>query len=100
MAEYDFRLPDVKVTVKTNPGQAGFEATVIDAGGGVLATAQDHTEPGAIGLAILAAKDAFAICDGCGQRFRKDDMGQTVMADYYCVECAWDQEIVKAPAWW
>jgi hypothetical protein len=57
VAEYRLRLGDVTVIVKSDARARGprFEAVVMDAGGRVLGRGRDYTEPGAVGLAVLAA---------------------------------------------
>lgn len=92
MAEYSFRLVDVTVTVKSNPGANGprFLAVVTNAGD-VLGKGSDYTEPGAVGLAILAARQAFQVCDGCGCTFWRDELVQDVAGLWYCGDCSWYQ---------
>ena len=60
MAEYRFQLAAVTVAIVSNAGAGGprFSAVVTDAGGQVIGEGQDRTEPGAVGLAILAARRA------------------------------------------
>lgn len=102
VAEYRFQLAAVMVAIVSNPGARGprFSAVVTGAGGEVIGRGEDWTEPGAVGLAVLAAGKTRAICNGCGQWFDKAELGQDAGDFWYCLECAFDRKIVKAPVWW
>ncbi len=87
MTEYSFRLLTVTLTVRTIPRKSGFEALVKGAGGEVIGRGQDRTEPGALGLAVLAARQAFEVCNGCGQTFYRDELEQDAAGFWYCGDC-------------
>lgn len=84
MASYDFRLPDIRVTVTAGRGE--FTAEVIDATGQVIGKGRDHSEPGALGLAILAARRAFVQCESCGRLCYPDEVEQ-VLGGPRCGDC-------------
>jgi hypothetical protein len=87
--DYSFRLPDVRISVGPRRRPRGFRAVVASEGGEVLGQGEAETEAGAVGLAILAAREAFAVCNGCGLTFYRDDMDADIMGYLYCGDCAW-----------
>jgi hypothetical protein len=95
MASYHFALKgDLQVTVKTSTGSGPrFTAQVVDGAGDVIGKGADYTEPGAIGLAVLAARDAFRTCNGCGMTFYRDELEKDIAGLWYCGDCAWDRTI-------
>lgn len=89
MASYNFRLLDVRVTVVSNAQARGprFSAVVTGAGGEVIGEGADYSEPAAVGLAILAARRAYELCNGCGARFYVGDLAQDTAGLFYCGDC-------------
>jgi hypothetical protein len=89
VAEYRFQLAAVTVVIARNTGPHGarFSAVVTDAGGQVIGEGQGHSEPAAVGLAILAAGQTRGICNGCGQWFDRAELRQDAAADWYCGDC-------------
>jgi len=85
-------LLGVRVTVTAGPP---FVAEVRDVGtGAVIGVGDDYSEPAAVGLAILAARRAYEICNGCGARFYRADLVQDAAGHaWYCGDCSWDRTI-------
>jgi hypothetical protein len=92
MTTYQFRLPvSIAVSVKTETEHTKLrlEATVTAHGADVLGEGKDWTEPGAIGLAILATRQAFEAYEGCGTPFFRAELERNSLGHGYCGDCAW-----------